>query len=282
MYTSEFLLRTGLAADFQSVFARGAGSFGPRGIFSIPVPGWDITYSGLNSWPLLRRFTQQVTLRHNYSATSEADYSSFFATDNQPRPVTIGSGAEATTFSLAAPAGVAGVGSSEANVVTVNERFQPLLGASVGIRGGIQADVTWNRSNLYTLQTTSNQLTQKAIEDVQVQLSYAKTGLRLLGLRRLNNNLRLTMTASLATDQTYIRDLRRDLTTLLAGTALTVPTPISTRRIQLWPRISYTVSNQVTADVFLRYERSSPSGGPNPFATQSVDGGVSLRILFSN
>ena len=59
-------------------------------------------------------------------------------------------------------------------------------------------------------------------------------------------------------------------------------TPIAQRRLQLFPRISYTISNQVTADVFLRYERSRPTGGPNAFATKKVDGGVSLRILFSN
>jgi cell surface protein SprA len=278
-YTSEYLLRTGLAADFQDEFARGVGAFGPRGLFPIPVPGWDVTYSGLNTWPLLRRIAQQVTLRHNYSATSQADYSSFFE-PGADRRVVVGSGAGAAQFDLAAPE-IDGDGSSEANVVTVNERFQPLLGASVGLRGGIQADVTWNRSNLYTLQTTSNSLTEKTIEDVQVQLSYAKTGLRLLGLRRLNNNLRLTLTASLATDETFLRNIRTDLDNLLRGADPVVLPPVSTRRIQLWPRISYTVSNQVTADVFLRYERSKPSG-TNAFPTRSVDGGVSLRILFSN
>ncbi|HEX8386652.1 MAG TPA: hypothetical protein VF576_10735, partial [Rubricoccaceae bacterium] len=223
-YTSEFLLRTGLAADFQTEFARGVGTFGPRGLFPIPVPGWDITYSGLNTWPLLRRIAQQVTLRHNYSATSQADYSSFFE-PGAPREILVGNGAGATTFDLVAP-GVDGGGSSEANVVTVNERFQPLIGASVGLRGGIQADVTWNRSNLYTLQTTSNALTEKTIEDVQVQLSYAKTGLRLLGLRRLNNNLRLTLTASLATDETFLRNIRTDLDNRLRGLPAVATTPV--------------------------------------------------------
>ena len=62
--------------------------------------------------------------------------------------------------------------------------------------------MTWNRSNLYTLQATSAQITEKNIEEIQVQFSYAKTGLRLLGLRRLNNNLRLSLSASYGTDQT--------------------------------------------------------------------------------
>ncbi len=278
-YASEFLRRPGLAADFQSEFAHGLGTFGPRGLFLVPLPGWDITYSGLGALPIIRAVTQQVTLRHNYSATSRSDYSTFFQTPTQPLPITL---ADGTVVNLVSPGGITDQGSSEANVVTVNERFQPLLGASIGLRGGIQADVTWNRSNLYTLQTTSNQLTEKNIEDVQVQLSYAKTGLRLLGLRRLNNNLRLSLSASYGTDQTYLRNLRTDLETLLRGGTPEDLPPIAQRRLQIFPRISYTISNQVTADVFVRYETSKPQGGSNPFATRKFDGGVSIRILFSN
>ncbi len=278
-FDSEFLLRTGLAADFQSEFSQGVGTFGPRGLFQLPLPGWDITYSGLGSLPIIRAITQQVTLRHNYSATSRSDYASFFATTDQPRRFDVGGGA---FVNLVAPGGITDQGSSEANVVTVNERFQPLIGASIGLRGGIQADVTWNRSNLYTLQTTSNQLTEKNIEDVQVQFSYAKTGLRLLGLRRLNNNLRLSLSASYGTDQTYLRNLRADLETLLRGGTPEELPPIAQRRLQVFPRISYTISNQVTADLFVRYETSKPTGGPNAFATRKFDGGVSIRILFSN
>ena len=277
-YASEFLLRPGLAADFQSEFARGLGSFGPRGLFQIPLPGWDITYSGLNRLPIIRSLTQQVTLRHNYSATSRSDYGTFIATTNQARAIDLGGN---TFVNLVAP-GAVGVGAAEANVVTVNERFQPLIGASIGLKGGIQADVTWNRSNLYTLQTTSNQITEKNIQDVQVQLSYAKTGLRLLGLRRLNNNLRLSMSASYGTDQTYLRNLRTDLETLLRGGTPEDLPPIAQRRLQVFPRVSYTISNQVTADVFVRYETSKPTGGPNAFGTSKFDGGVSIRILFSN
>ncbi|HEX8385403.1 MAG TPA: hypothetical protein VF576_04410, partial [Rubricoccaceae bacterium] len=82
-------------------------------------------------------------------------------------------------------------------------------------------------------------------------------------------------------DETFQRYIRTDLDNLLRGLDVVEPQAISTRRIQLWPRISYTVSNQVTADVFVRYERSKPSG-TNASPTRSVDGGVSLRILFSN
>ncbi len=278
---SEFLLRTGLASDFQSEFVKGFGTFGPRGLFAIPVPGWDISYSGLGSLPLVRRIAQQITLRHNYSATSRSDYQQFFTDGLQPRAIPVAGDGGTRTLNLVAEPVDPQIGSSEANVITVNERYQPFLGASIGLRGGIQTDITWNRSNLYTLQATSAQLTEKNIEELQVQFSYAKTGLRLLGLRRLNNNLRLSLAASYGTDQTLQHNLRTDLLSLLINQPLT-DQRIVQRRLQLSPRISYTISNQVTADVFLRFERSNPQGGPNAYATKKVDGGVSLRILFSN
>ena len=77
---SEALTRTGLASDFRSEFGRGLGSYGPSGLFALPMPSWDLNYSGLSKWPLLQRLTQQVTLRHGYFATSRGAYASSLLT----------------------------------------------------------------------------------------------------------------------------------------------------------------------------------------------------------
>jgi cell surface protein SprA len=278
-YVSEFLLRSGIASDFRREFARGLGAFGPRGLFPVPVPGWDVTYSGLGTLPLIRSATNQVSLRHNYSASSQADYTSFFATgDRSPRSVEYTP--DLLDVLLLAPAADRGAAAQEPTTLTVTERFQPMVGLNVSWKAGFQTDITWNRSNLYSLQATSASMTEKTIEDFQLQFSFAKTGLRVPGFRRLNNNVRITLNASLSTDETQNRSIGPDLTALLRGAERTALDPLLTRRLSLWPRISYTVSNQVTADFFLRYERSNPA--PPAFPTRNVDGGVSLRILFSN
>ena len=273
---SEFGSPTGIADDFATELARGAGAFGPNGLFALPLPNWNVTYSGLERLPLLRAVAQQITLQHGYSSTSQTEYATF-ALDPGSRTTTINGN---TLVSAAANAGLDGY--DEPTALTVNERFQPLIGLNVGWKGGIQTSLTLNRSHIYSLQTASTQFSEKTVGDVRVDFSFAKTGLSLLGLRRLNNNIRLTLTALLANDETTRRPLQQDVLAFLGGASeLDDPTVQSTRRIQLSPQISYTISNRVTADVFVRYERSIPRG-TSAFDNTSVDGGVNLRILFSN
>ena len=275
---SEFGSPTGVAEDFAAELARGAGAFGPNGLFALPLPNWTVTYSGLERLPLVRAVAQQVTLQHGYSARSTTEYATFALDPAARTSQVLGN----TLVSRAAASALDGDGYDEPTLTTVDERFQPLIGLNVGIKGGIQTSVTFNRSRIYSLQTASTQFSEKTVEDLRLDVSFAKTGLRLLGLRRLNNNLRMTLTALLANDETTRRTFNTDVLAFLNGDEeLREPSIQSTRRIQLSPQISYTISNQVTADVFVRYERSIPVG-TRAFANTSFDGGVNLRILFSN
>ncbi len=273
---SEFGSPTGLAEDFASELARGAGGFGPSGLFALPLPNWNVTYSGLEKLPLVRIVAQQVTLQHGYSSTSQTEYATFLGGSAREVQDPLGGG---FVFRSAAADGAQSF--DEATALTVSERFQPLIGVNLGLKGGIQTSLTLNRSHIYSLQTASAQFSEKNVGDVRVDFSYAKTGLRLLGLRRLNNNIRFTLTALVANDETTRRTLQQDVLRLLQGTELDEPTSQSTQRIQISPQISYTISNQVTADLFVRYERSIPKG-TTAFPNTNVDGGVNLRILFSN
>ena len=70
-----------------------------------------------------------------------------------------------------------------------------------------------------------------------------------------------------------------DIEAFINGEELAEQTPQETTRLQVSPRISYTVSSRVTADLFGSYERTytQVAGTSNRF-----NGGVSMRILFSN
>ena len=52
-------------------------------------------------------------------------------------------------------------------------------------------------------------------------------------------------------------------------------------RVQAEPRLSYTLSNQVTVDVFARYLSSESLTGRIP-ATSNLTGGFNFRVSFSN
>lgn len=269
---SDYRAPNGIAADFRSEFARGFGSFGPEGLLSLPMPRWEITYSGLSSWPLLQRITQQINLRHAYFTTNQTDYLSVDRSQPLTRVVPGANG----PIPIVAPAV-----SAEASTLTVNERLSPLLGLSVTWAGNIQTDLNWNQSNLYTLQASNANLIEKNVSDLRLTVSYTKSGgFRLFG-RRFDNRVRLELTASTSNDVTTTRSIGNDLEALRTGQARQAPQPRVTNRLSVWPRISYALSRQVNLDLFFRYDRTDTESTTQP-GTETIDGGVSVRINFSN
>ncbi|MEM1057248.1 MAG: cell surface protein SprA [Bacteroidota bacterium] len=268
-FTSATGSASGLAADFAETFAQGSGTFGPDALFRLPLPSWEVSWSGLNRWPLLNRLTQSVTLQHSYFASNETQYASFDALGDRFRVI--------GGTSLLAP-----VTEVEPTAQVVNERFQPLLGVRVGWKAGFQTEFTWNQSRVLTLQPASATLTQKEVEDLQANISFSKAGFRLPFFRRLRNTLRLTLTASISDDRTRIRYVLDDLEDRLNDNPVELPAGQRFERISFWPRIGYQVSNRVNMDVFFRYEQSLNQGTTGSPRIATYDGGVTLRISFSN
>jgi cell surface protein SprA len=279
---AEFLSPTGFADDFADELSRGLGGFGPNGLFTIPLPNWNVTYSGLERLPLLGALANTVSLQHGYSATSETEFATIF--DQEARLLTVDVLGDGNGAVYGGAAAIADGGYDEPTSITVNERYQPLIGLSFAFKGNIQASLSTNRTSLFTLQALSAQVFEKTSRDLRVDLSYARTGLSLFGIRGINNQIRFQLTALVADDETFIGlPLQTDVLLYLNNggdlDALTQQTPVYTSRLQVSPQISYTVSSQVTANLLAQYEQttSEQAGTTNRFT-----GGVSLRILFSN
>ncbi len=265
--TSSVGSASGLAEDFNNTFAGGLGRFGPDGLFTIPVPSWEVSWTGLSRWPILERFTQQVTIQHGYFASSQTSYKS------------IAEGSVQNTTEVGGVTLIEPLSEVEPNAIVVNERFQPLVGVRVGWKGGLSTELTYNRSRVLTLQPLNASLTQKRVSDVQGNVTYSKSGFRLPFFSRLRNTIRFTLTASLTNDETQIRRVLDDIEDTLAGEETESPRSETFNRVSIWPRVGYQISNRVNMDVFFRYERSSSLVNSR---IASYDGGVTLRISFSN
>ncbi|HYE97219.1 MAG TPA: cell surface protein SprA [Rubricoccaceae bacterium] len=278
-FASDVLTRNGVAEDFRAVFARSAGGFGPAGGFRLPLPNWEVNWSGLSNLPFLRRLTQQVTLRHGYSATYQTDYASnaqVGTTTTRTFTVLVGDLQTPRTLISTTP-------ELETGTIRVNERFQPLLGANVSWRGGIQTDFTWNKSNIYSLATASASLSQGNTEELSARLNYSRTGIRLPFLRRgrINNNVRFSLSATRTRSQDAVFALRQDLERVLRGQAPNEARFTGQTRLTVEPRLTYALSNQVSLDAFVRYEQLESRGSQVP-SSSKLDGGFNIRVSFSN
>ncbi len=261
--------------SFQSSYLATRGADGAL----IPLPNWNVSYSGISNWPLIRRLFQSATLRHAYSSTYTADFRSNLR------------GGQLDDFSLGAgPVIIFEIPDEEVNAVRINERFQPLVALDLTLQGNIQTSVAWNKTNSYSLSTTNNVVNENRSNEISLTASWSKSGLRLPFFRRtLNNRLSISMTFSRTSNDDrsfYIRramevaavDPEFDVSLALEEPYVDVLT--STARIQFQPKIAYQFSNVVSADLFLRYEDFIGDSRRLPYT--NINGGFNLRVNFSH
>ena len=267
--------------DFRNSFVSGLGPVDARGYLPFPMPGWLVNYTGLSNFPLLRRITQSVTVRHGYSADYATSYRSIGALDETGQ----------TEIPFNGQTILYSVPEFQAEGVRINERFQPLIGFDVTWRGQVQTGIQWNKSNAYAL-STSSEVNQQKTSELSLTVSYQKQGIRLPFFdRRLNNRFTFNLTASRSTsdDRRFLlQNALREKASVGAG----APTPTlleaisgepinASTRLRVTPQISYQFSNRVSANFTLNYERFDNEVGRVPSST-TINGGFNIRVAISN
>ncbi len=288
-FASDLLTRNAVTEDFRRAFVRGLGTAGRGGFNELPLPNWTVTYTGIADFPVVRALTQSATLRHGYSATYDVGF------DSNPLGAGDDPALNQETLSLTDASGfpdqvrfVSETPFLEASTVRVSERFQPIVGLNLGFKGGFQADLNWNSSESYALSPNSAEVNQTETKEFSLRLSFNKTGLRIplpfLSRRRLNNNLRFSLILSQADNLSRRFELRSDLEQDISGIRTETflnPQGEVTTRLSVEPQLTYTLSNQVTATAFVRYQKFDSEGSRNP-STKTLNGGFTFRVSFSN
>ncbi len=281
---STVLTNRAVTQDFLAAYLNGLGPLDGAGRQPFPMPSWQVNYSGITNWPIIRSIAQSAALRHGYGADYGADYRSNPAANEQ------------NSFNLqGGPTIVYTIPEVEVGSVRVNERYQPLIGLDLGFKGGVQTSVAWNTGNTYSLSTTNNIVSETKTNELTVTASYQKQGLKIpfLPVKRLNNRVGFSITVSRSTNDDRTFSIRNAIAAaavrIITGDdfnpeeALTgdfVQILTQHKRLTLAPKISYQFSNRVSADAFVRYERFE--GDSRRPSTTSVNGGFNFRVSISN
>jgi len=269
-----------LVGDFRQAFSNSLGTIGAKGFMPIPLPGWTISYTGLTNWPIIRWFAQSASVRHSYTATYDSDYRTNalagFDEDGFPK---------INDVNVASYTIVYVIPGLEQGSVRINERFQPLLGLDINIKGGIQTGLTWSKSRSASLSTGNADVNENSSNDWSFRTSFSKRGMTLPFLSKLKNTIRFTMTFSRTKAVERRFRLKSDFNIFLTDntdseTFLT-PQLIQSIRTSLEPRMSYSFSSRLSADFFVRYEHLSSQGSRVP-TTTTIRGGFNIRVNIAN
>jgi len=266
------LTNTSVANDFRGAFLTSFGSLGARGFAPFPFPGWSVRYSGLSDWPLVGSVVESATLKHGYSAQYRSSYSSDSKAGDEDE---IGN----QTFLR-----------SEFRIgqARVSEQFQPLLGINITWPGNLETDIEWSRKVETYLRTANLKVEEVKTTELSGSVSYRKQGLRIpfFGLGRLENQIRFSLTLSRSVNDERNYNLRGALTVQTEGSfdagEVTDPTRdyvtvrTQTSRLRVTPELTYKLSDRVSADLQVEYERFN-GDSKQPSYTR-IKGGFNVRV----
>jgi cell surface protein SprA len=267
--------------DFREAFVKGGTTVDDLSIAPFPMPTWQITYNGLSDWPIIRKLTTNVSLRHSYSGDYAADYNTNTAFGGSDTTRTIDLGSRRIEFA---------VNEFQINTVRINESFRPLIGVNVTWKGSITTEVSWSKSNSYSLSTANFEVSENKTKELAVNISYSKSGMKLPFFRKLNNRvtLGLTMQRSETLDQRLrlrraleqaITDPEFVLQNALEGDNISLVT--AHRRLIMTPRVAYQFSNRVQADFTLKYEKFDSEDSRQP-SSVNINGTFNIRVSIAN
>ena len=275
-----------LVEDFLSTYLVGSRRLDGRGLLPFPMPSWRVNFTGLSNWPVFELIAQSATLRHGYSADYSTDY----------RSNVFSAGAETSaSFNLGGKRVTYDIPEVETGAVRINERFQPLVGLDLSFKNQIQMNLAWNKSNTYSLSTSSFSVNESKTSELTFTASYQKRGLKLPFFRkRLDNRVSFSLTMSRALIDDQRLQLRLALEEAIAAfdnqqpydnsqavTGNNISVVSASTRFSIAPQISYQFSNRVSGDFRLRIENFDSEDSRIP-STRTTSGTFNIRVSIQN
>ncbi|WP_018341415.1 cell surface protein SprA [Cytophaga aurantiaca] len=245
------------------------------GIPKIPLPGWQIDYTGLARSKALARKFSSITISHKYSSqyfvgsfTSQSIYnanvvtptSNFYDTNIIPT--------EKNSSGQLVPIYVM-------TGVMITEAFAPFIGINARTKNKVSYRVTYSRTRILNMSLSNAQLTESYNNSWQVGIGFARSNLPIPkfltgGAKKfLKNELNIQVNFTINDMITYQRKFLENATVTSGNT-----------NIQFKPTVSYNMSQRVTMMLYFERTINSPKiSSSYRRATTAI--GVQIRFTLS-
>lgn len=216
---------------------------------NIPMPNWNVTYSGLSNLKIVKKYIPSLTINHGYksvykvnSYTSSSLYTSDNPTKNEENYNYLQDNIASSTLSDT----LNFVARYIVNDVQITENFSPLIGFNAKTKKNITFEFSVNKNRTVSLSTTNQQITEVRGKDFKVGVGYSKTGLKLPAFLKskgrpivLKNLTTMKLNITIRDNITYTRKMDQE-SMVTAGQA----------NIQIQPNITYQVSSALNVQLY--------------------------------
>ncbi len=238
----------------------------------IPLPNWNVTYSGLSRIGFFQAKFSSVMLTHGYSST--------YAIGAFQSALIYGDGFIKPQFDVGK--NIAGDSVNKNGViipiyafadVSIREQYGPLIGINLKSKGKATYRFEYKRGRTLSLSMSNAQLREDINQDFVFGVSYIKAGAnfgRFLGRgTKLKNELTLRMDVTVRDTRSYQRKLDQG-STITAGNL----------NFQAKPTASYAVSQRVTMLFYFEHTRAVPRLSSS-FKRNTTSFGLQIRFTLS-
>ncbi len=228
---------------------------------SVPMPNWQVTYTGLAKIPFMAEIFDSFNLKHGYNSSyTVSGYGSLLQyTETNGAP----SARDANNDFLPM---------YQFSSVTLLENFTPLLGADMRFKNSMTANVEFRQSRLLNMSVLNSQLTQQNDQWIVLGFGYKTWNFRFpFGL--FNNTI-------LKNDLTFKVDfsLHDNKTLIYQADVLAAQVSSGAQNIQYRPSIDYAINQRFNLSMFYDSNLTKPYTSQS-FNTAFTNFGFDLKLL---
>ncbi|TSJ44610.1 cell surface protein SprA [Mucilaginibacter corticis] len=228
---------------------------------SIPIPNWQITYSGLGRMPFFQEFFDSFDIRHGYqSAYTVTGYNTLLQYQ------------ETGGASSARDVNNDFLPRYQFSQITILEQFVPLLGIDVRFKNNVTANFEYRQSRALSLSLLNSQLTQQNENVITFGFGYKTKNFRfpfgMFDNLILKNDLNFKLDFALRDNKTLI--YQADVTAAQISSGA--------QNITYRPSIDYTISDRFILNLFYDSNLTKPFTS-QAFNTSFTNFGVNLKLI---
>ncbi|RYD88525.1 MAG: cell surface protein SprA, partial [Sphingobacteriales bacterium] len=226
---------------------------------SIPIPNWQINYSGLSRISFLADMFDSFDVRHGYRSSYNVNGYTTLLQNNGTSGLVRDVDGDFLPF-------------YQFSQVTIFEQFVPLFGMDMRFKNSMTANFEYRKSRTLSLSLLNSQLAQQAEEIIVLGFGYRTNKFRfpfgLFKSRKNSNDINFKLDVAIRDNKTLI--YRADVQSAEVSSGA--------KNITLRPAIDYVINQRFNLNLFYDSNITKPYTSQS-FNTSFTNFGINLKLL---
>ncbi len=255
-----------IPAFLAAYTGQSAGSIGLSNFPKIPLPNWQITYTGLSKISALKNIITSFTIMHKYA--------SVYSINSYMRNQAYELGDDG--FSYVRNTLNDFIAEQDIALVSIREELSPLIHVDIGWYNNLSTRAEWIKNRTVSLSLSNNQVTELRTNEYVFGAGYTFREIPLIFRFAQNNSKNVKTTLRLRADLSIREDITILRKIILEETDVAAQVSSGQYTFSLKASADYTVSSNVTVRLF--FDRLMNKPYVSSIATANTNVGFSINL----